>query len=127
MSLLFRGITQSIITCFREKMNIDLRAILDTIPDKTRGLDFDIYSNLSTWHDKILSQAKKNDGITIQFDNFNIELCSTNTGNITLAHLVGPHELIIFKKYLSLSKLSNVAIDLGANVGLHSILLAKIG
>lgn len=48
-------------------------------------------------------------------------------GNINTTHLFGLDELILFSYYFTCkNKYSRVA-DIGANVGLHSVVLAKIG
>lgn len=48
-------------------------------------------------------------------------------GNINSSHLLGLDEIIIFTIYFLLKgKIKNVA-DLGANIGMHSIILGKLG
>ena len=48
-------------------------------------------------------------------------------GNINSSHLFGIDELIIFSYYIiNFARYKN-AIDIGANIGLHSIILSKLG
>ena len=107
-------------------MKIDLTSILKTIPD-SKGMNPSVFKELTEWHLDVLAKSKQNEGLYLQFEDFSIELLPSFTGNITLAHLIGPHELIIFAKYLNFKKKSSIAIDLGANIGLHTIFLAKLG
>ena len=49
-------------------------------------------------------------------------------GNIDTTHLFGIDEIIIFSFYYLLKKKKfKSAADLGANIGLHSIVLSKLG
>lgn len=48
-------------------------------------------------------------------------------GNINSSHLFGLDELIIFSYYFARHPFSRKVLDLGANIGLHSLVLQKIG
>ncbi len=50
-----------------------------------------------------------------------------NFGNITSLNLLEIDELLIFKYYIKNSKLYDQFIDIGANIGVHSIINAKLG
>lgn len=57
----------------------------------------------------------------------NIKLPFFSMGSINSTHLFGLDELIIFAFYLKNKALYNSVADLGANIGLHSIVLSKLG
>lgn len=48
-------------------------------------------------------------------------------GKIDSSHLLGIDEIMIFAFYLSRKRVGTKALDLGANIGLHSLILAKLG
>ena len=48
-------------------------------------------------------------------------------GNISSIHLFGIDELIIFMHYISSKKKYKKVCDIGANIGLHSLVLSKCG
>ena len=48
-------------------------------------------------------------------------------GNINSTHLFGIDELFLFKFYKENSKKYNSVCDIGANIGLHSVILSKLG
>ena len=77
-------------------MKIDLTSILKTIPD-SKGMNPSVFKELTEWHLDVLAKSKQNEGLHLKFEDFSIELLPSFTGNITLAHLIGPHELIIFQ------------------------------
>ena len=56
-----------------------------------------------------------------------INLPYFNMGNINSTHLFALDELIIFNYYQMSSKRYKNVYDLGANIGLHSIVLGKLG
>ena len=57
----------------------------------------------------------------------NIKLPYFSMGSINSTHLFGLDELIIFSFYSKNKSLYNSVADLGANIGLHSIVLSKLG
>lgn len=48
-------------------------------------------------------------------------------GNISSLHLFGLDEIILFAYYRALSKRYQTVADLGANIGLHSVMMSKCG
>ncbi len=56
-----------------------------------------------------------------------IKMTYFDMGNINSTHLFGLDELIIFCLYKQNTLTYNKVADLGANIGLHSIVLAKLG
>ena len=62
-----------------------------------------------------------------KFLNFNINFPYIKLGNINSIHLFGIDELLIFKFYLSRIKKYKKVCDIGANIGLHSLILSKCG
>ena len=61
------------------------------------------------------------------FLNLNINFPYIELGNINSIHLFGIDELLIFKFYISRIKKYNKVCDIGANIGLHSLILSKCG
>ena len=57
----------------------------------------------------------------------NFKLPFYNMGNINSSHLLGLDEIIIFTFYVLRRKKINKVADLGANIGMHSIILGKLG
>ena len=63
----------------------------------------------------------------INFLGININFPYIELGNINSTHLFGIDELFLFKFYKeNLKKYKNVC-DIGANIGLHSVILSKLG
>lgn len=60
-------------------------------------------------------------------DNFSFYHPKVSFGNITSLNLLEIDELLIFKYYLKNFKLYDQFIDIGANIGTHSIINAKLG
>ena len=61
------------------------------------------------------------------FLNLNINFPYIKFGNINSAHLFGIDELLIFKFYISKKRKYKKVCDIGANIGLHSLILSKCG
>lgn len=57
----------------------------------------------------------------------NFKLPFYSMGNINSSHLLGLDEIIIFTFYILRRKQINKVADLGANIGMHSIILGKLG
>jgi FkbM family methyltransferase len=62
----------------------------------------------------------------ISFLGFNIVFPYVSMGNINSTHLFGIDELFLFKFYASKKKIYNKVCDIGANIGLHSLILSKL-
>ena len=56
-----------------------------------------------------------------------VSIRNVNFGSITSAHLFGLDELIIFAWYEMNSSRYKKTLDLGANIGVHSMLMSKFG
>ncbi len=85
-----------------------------------------------TWKleiESIIDKAYQNDNAPmIKFtDNFNLILPFHEMGNINTKHLFGLDELIILSFYISNCHKYSSVLDLGANIGLHTIALGKLG
>jgi len=78
----------------------------------------ELYENLDFGSDTDVRIALESIG-DIHFPQFNM-------GKIGVKHLFGLDEIIIFALYKS-RKFRGLAIDLGANLGLHSIVLSRLG
>ena len=62
-----------------------------------------------------------------KFLNLKINFPYIEQGNISSIHLFGIDELIIFMHYISSKKKYKKVCDIGANIGLHSLVLSKCG
>jgi len=72
--------------------------------------------------DYFLSQKKISKYLNINFTFPHIEL-----GNISSTHMFGVDELLIFKFYFQNKKKYKKVCDIGGNIGLHSLILGKLG
>lgn len=63
----------------------------------------------------------------INFLGINFLFPYTKMGNINSTHLFGIDELFLFKFYEKNKNKYNSVCDIGANIGLHSIILSKLG
>jgi FkbM family methyltransferase len=87
----------------------------------------DLWINLKNWHDELLRTIPWKTKLEIIFpQGISINLPLIDLKAISVLHLLGPHELVIFSNYFAI-KDRGLAVDLGANIGLHSILLSKLG
>ena len=75
---------------------------------------------------KITIEFLKNNKIK-NFLNLNINFPYVELGNINSTHLFGIDELLTFKFYILNKKKYKKVCDIGANIGLHSLILSKCG
>ena len=88
------------------------------------------FKEKSNYFYKEISNYYANGNLLFEFSEQNdpILFPFTSMGNINSTHLFGMNELIIFAYYLVNVKGKNLnVLDLGANLGLHSIILSKFG
>jgi FkbM family methyltransferase len=75
-----------------------------------------------------MSRERAQELLTSHFGHFGpLNLPYHKMGNIDSLDLFGPTELMIFALYWHNRKRWRHALDIGANIGLHSILMAKLG
>lgn len=114
-------------------IKIDIRKKLELIKNyrdiagRNIGLSKQLISEIREWHEDLIKKIPSNVEVQIIFEKFIIILNKTNFGNVSHAHLLGPHELIIFDNYINRRIKNRIAIDMGANIGMHTILLSKLG
>ena len=88
----------------------------------------DLYNNLEIYYKNYFSEhstKKKSNLYLPKIGKFKLPFYKM--GNINSSHLLGLDEIIIFTiYYLLYGKVKKVA-DLGANIGMHSIILGKLG
>ena len=110
-------------------LNFDVTKILDVIYQNKNfqnpgSLVYKTFKRLLNF--KFTLDFLKNKKIT-NFLNLNITFPYIELGNINSIHLFGIDELLIFKFYISNQKKYKKVCDIGANVGLHSLILSKCG
>ena len=111
--------TQIEIIDLRPPLEICLK-YLNTKKNDTRN------KQLADWHTAI-RQKEATGYYELRFTNdLSILVPPQRVGKTSITDLIAPHEILIFSNYLNLSGLST-AIDLGANFGLHTVLLEKLG
>ena len=111
------------------EINFDIKKILDSIYKNKnfQNPKSPVYKNFKKL--LILKYTKeflKNKKIK-KFLNLNINFPYIKFGNINSIHLFGIDELLIFKFYISRKKIYKKVCDIGANIGLHSLILSKCG
>ena len=111
----------------KNEINFEIKKILDSIY-KNKNFQkptSSVYKNFKKL--LILKYTKeflKNKKIK-KFLNLNINFPYIKFGNINSIHLFGIDELLIFKFYISRKKIYKKVCDIGANIGLHSLILSK--
>lgn len=109
---------------------LDLREILLNIASHSVE-HFHQSGKYNDWKDKLLAMVthayrdKGNVRIILE-DNCQFELPFHDMGNINTTHLFGIDEVIILSFYLKNKNNYKNALDLGANIGLHSLALSQL-
>lgn len=67
------------------------------------------------------------EAISVNFNGLNIELPKISFGSVSTSELLGLDELIIFSFYFSNTAGYRIVADLGANIGVHSLVLSLMG
>ena len=110
------------------KVSIDsiLLSIPEILPQLRRGTNtYTLLENVS--HAAVQSSGFANEEWEMLRDFGSIKLPFLNMGAITTLDLFGLDELVLFSWYAANKSRYRRVADLGANVGLHSILMSKIG
>jgi len=89
----------------------------------------DWYRSNSVFFRNEVENATNNTGILLNIESIgDVLLPNFSMGNISTIDLFGLDELVIFSYYQQVANSSmNKALDLGANIGLHSLVLARLG
>lgn len=107
------------------QIRVDLHNIRENFSQHSRDSDWWKASNES--YQKAFSEVSGSDRISVDLGGLQVEIPSVSFGAVSSVDLFGLDELIIFSFYqANRSKYSRVA-DLGANIGLHSLVLAAMG
>lgn len=92
------------------------------------------HSSETDWYQKLSRQLKSeldaigDQEMEINFGDFNVFIpFVTFGGGITSKNLLGLDELILFSAYWRLSSSCKSLVDMGANIGLHSVVASKLG
>lgn len=93
------------------------------------------HSNSSEWWDKTNRELVKQVEVAFSGDfatlNFRpigeLSIKKTTFGSIHSSHLFGLDELIVFSWYALNSRKYRHVLDLGANIGVHSVVMSKLG
>jgi FkbM family methyltransferase len=87
-----------------------------------------IYLEWKTLADALVSKAYKNHNPVVRYDDdIMFQLPFHSMGNINTTHLFGIDELMILSFYKKQKGIYKKVLDLGANIGLHTIVLSKLG
>jgi FkbM family methyltransferase len=114
-------------------IKIDLRDVIQICMPPTAYKPFSwengIKRHLQTWHHRILSENSSHADFQLIFSNdIQIKIIGTHYSGVSPLHLISPQEIMIFAKYFLIEPgRGGNFLDLGANIGLHSILLSKLG
>ena len=116
----------------REKKDQEiLSSLIEIIPSITNyhspsSKQYKFFSEIAQITSKnLFGPDSKNEIIFGEFGSLNFPYFEM--GSINSTHLFGFDELILFSFYLQNKKNYNRVADLGANIGLHSILMSKLG
>jgi len=96
-------------------------------PQHHSNLD-SVYFNWKSVADNLVEQAYQSESPLVQYDEeISFELPFHAMGNINTTHLFGIDELMILSFYKNQKGKYKKVLDLGSNIGLHTIILSKLG
>jgi FkbM family methyltransferase len=108
---------------FSEIINKDLKEIFKS---KIKSKNFKLIRKQVLKYSKLIFDDKKKNSILIKNIGL-IKLPFFSFGNIKSYHLWDYEDLMLFSYYLNKKNYYDLVYDLGSNIGLHSIILSKIG
>ena len=109
----------------QSQIRIDLQSIRENFNHHSRDSDWWKKSNESFL--EAFSEANGSDSIPVDLGGLQVEIPSVSFGAISSVDLFGLDELIIFSFYQANKDRYSRVADLGANIGLHSLVLAAMG
>jgi FkbM family methyltransferase len=96
-------------------------------PQHHSNLD-SVYLQWKSLAENLVNSAYKNHNPNVHYDNdIMFQLPFHSMGNINTTHLFGIDELLILSFYRQQKNRYKKVLDLGANIGLHTIVLSKLG
>lgn len=107
------------------KIRVDLKSIRENFSTHSRGSDWWRTSN--EVYSEAFREALGSDRISVDLSGLEVEIPSVSFGAVSSVDLFGLDELIIFSFYQANKTRYSRAADLGANIGLHSLVLAAMG
>ena len=107
------------------KIRVELQNIRENFNLHSRGSDWWNASNES--YVKAFSETFGSDSISVDLGGLEVVIPSVSFGAVTSVDLFGLDELIIFSFYQANKDRYSRVADLGANIGLHSLVLAAMG
>ena len=112
------------------KLEIDLDTIIESRSDHSRGSEWwqSTEAEIRTRVNRIKSRIGGHpEAFIVDFGEFQISVPAVTMGAVNSFDLFGLDELILFSFYGANRNRYKVVADLGANIGVHSLILSKLG